>query len=172
MKYRRFGIGATLGLTVALVSGGFFYLQAGQEGPRSQSSDSVAKPKKPPTDTPQEQEKPQIPSEFKKQKETPPDTPTFQSNATTVNVDVSVLDDKNRFIPRIPQNNFRVLEDGVPQQISQFGQGEAPMTICMLIEFSGTVPGVLVPGLVRNPSGFLWFFADTKAGRQCRSCRL
>jgi Ca-activated chloride channel family protein len=50
---------------------------------------------------------------------------------------VSVLDDKNRFIPRIPQNNFRVLEDGVPQQISQFGQGEAPMTICMLIEFSG-----------------------------------
>jgi VWFA-related protein len=116
-----------------------FYLQAGQEGPRSQSSDSVAKPKKPPTDGQQqpEQEKPTIPSEFKKQKETPPDTPRFESNATTVTVDVSVLDDKNRFIPRIPQNNFRVMEDGVPQQITQFGQGEAPMTICMLIEFSG-----------------------------------
>jgi Ca-activated chloride channel family protein len=137
MKYRNLGIGTTLGLIVALASGGLFYLQAGQEGPRSQSSDSVAKPKKPPTETPQETEKPQIPSEFKKQKETPPDTPTFQSNATTVTVDVSVLDDKNRFIPRIPQGNFRVLEDGVPQQISQFGQGEAPMTICMLIEFSG-----------------------------------
>src|SRR3954469_2615864 len=137
MKHGNVGIGATLGLTVALASGGFFYLQAGQEGPRSQSSDSVAKPKKPPTETPQETPKPEIPSEFKKQKETPPDTPTFQSNATTVNVDVSVLDDKNRFIPRIPQSNFRVLEDGVPQQITQFGQGEAPMTICMLIEFSG-----------------------------------
>jgi len=137
MKYRNLGIGAAMGLTVALASGGFFYLQSGQEGPRSQSSDSVAKPKKPPTETPQEQEKPTIPSEFKKQKETPPDTPTFQSNATTVTVDVSVLDDKNRFIPRIPQNNFRVMEDGVPQQIAQFGQGEAPMTICMLIEFSG-----------------------------------
>jgi VWFA-related protein len=139
MKYGNFGIGATLGLTVALASGGLFYLQAGQEGPRSQSSDSVAKPKKPPTDGQQqpEQEKPTIPSEFKKQKETPPDTPRFESNATTVTVDVSVLDDKNRFIPRIPQNNFRVMEDGVPQQITQFGQGEAPMTICMLIEFSG-----------------------------------
>src|SRR5439155_8816907 len=65
------------------------------------------------------------------------DTPVFRSNATTVNVDVAVLDDKNHFIPRIPPGNFRVLEDGVPQQISQFGQGEAPMTICMLIEFSG-----------------------------------
>jgi Ca-activated chloride channel homolog len=29
------------------------------------------------------------------------------------------------------------VEDGVPQQISTFGQSEAPMTICMLIEFSG-----------------------------------
>jgi Ca-activated chloride channel family protein len=137
MKYRNFGIGATLGLSVVLASGGVFYLRAGQEGPRSQSSDSVAKPKKPPAETTQEQEKPSIPSEFKKQKEAPKDTPTFQSNATTVTVDVSVLDDKNRFIPRIPQTNFRVSEDGVPQQIAQFGQGEAPMTICMLIEFSG-----------------------------------
>ena len=137
MKYRKSGIGAALGLSIALASGGVFYLQAGQEGPKSQSSDSVAKPKKAPTETPQEEEKPQIPSEFKKQKETPKDTPTFESNATTVTVDVSVLNDKNQFIPRLPQNSFRVLEDGVPQQITQFGQGEAPMTICMLIEFSG-----------------------------------
>jgi Ca-activated chloride channel homolog len=137
MKYRKSGIGAALGLSIALASGGVFYLRAGQEGPKSQSSDSVAKPKKPPTEAPQEEEKPQIPSEFKKQKETPKDTPTFESNATTVTVDVSVLNDKNQFIPRLPQNSFRVLEDGVPQQITQFGQGEAPMTICMLIEFSG-----------------------------------
>src|SRR5436309_4191420 len=137
MRYGNFGIGVTLGLTVVLASGGFSHLRAGQEGPKSQSSDSVAKPKKAPTETPQEEEKPEIPSEFKKQKETPKDTPTFESNATTVTVDVSVLNDKNQFIPRLPQNSFRVLEDGVPQQITQFGQGEAPMTICMLIEFSG-----------------------------------
>lgn len=136
MKYRKSGI-AALGLSIALASGGVFYLRAGQEGPRSQSSDSVAKPKKPPAEAPQQEEKPQIPSEFKKQKEAPKDTPTFESNATTVTVDVSVLNDKNQFIPRLPQNSFRVLEDGVPQQITQFGQGEAPMTICMLIEFSG-----------------------------------
>ena len=108
-----------------------------QEGPQSQSGDSVAKPKKKPADeAPADQ--PAIPSEFKKPKNVPPaDSPTFEANATTVNVDVAIMDDRNHFIPRIPQGNFRVLEDGVPQQISHFGQSEAPMTICMLIEFSG-----------------------------------
>jgi VWFA-related protein len=105
-----------------------------QDGPQS-PSDSVAKPKKKPTETP-EPDQQQIPSEYKK-KDVPQNSPTFRSDATTVSVDVSVLDDHQRFIPRIPAGNFRVYEDGVPQQISNFGQGEAPMTICMLIEFSG-----------------------------------
>jgi Ca-activated chloride channel homolog len=115
-----------------------------QEGPQSQSGDSVAKPKKKPagetgdtSDTKDTTDQPSIPSEFKKPKEVPADTPTFRENATTVTVDVSVMDDHNRFIPRIPTGNFRVMEDGVPQQVSHFGQGEAPITICMVIEFSG-----------------------------------
>ena len=108
-----------------------------QEEPQTPSSDTVAKPKKKPADEPED--KPAIPSEFKKAKdaEAAGDTPTFRSNATTVNVDVAVMDDHNHFIPKIPQGAFRVEEDGVPQQISQFGKGEAPITICMLIEFSG-----------------------------------
>ncbi|HSU58798.1 MAG TPA: VWA domain-containing protein [Bryobacteraceae bacterium] len=108
-----------------------------QEGPQPQSGDSVAKPKKPAGDTTDTTDRPSIPSEFKKPKEVPADTPTFRENATTVTVNVSVLDDHNHFIPRIPTGNFRVLEDGVPQQVTQFGQSDAPMTICMVIEFSG-----------------------------------
>jgi VWFA-related protein len=118
----------TLAFTALLVSA--------QEAPQPQNTDTVAKPKKKPTDAPPPDQQP-IPSEFKKTKEPSGDNPTFRSTATTVTVDVSVLDDHNHFIPRIPQSNFRILEDGVPQEISQFGQGEAPMTICMLIEFSG-----------------------------------
>ncbi len=53
-----------------------------------------------------------------------------------VNVDVAVLDDKGHFIPNIPRGNFRVLEDNVPQQLTNFAMGEAPETICMVIEFS------------------------------------
>jgi VWFA-related protein len=102
----------------------------------SQNGETVAKPKKKP-DEPPPPDQQSIPSEFKKAKEPSGDNPTYRSTATTVTVDVSVLDDHNHFIPRIPQANFRVLEDGVPKEISQFGQGEAPMTICMVIEFSG-----------------------------------
>ncbi len=107
-----------------------------QEGPQPQNGDSVARPKKPAGQSPPAEEQP-IPSEYKKPKDIPKDTPTFRSNATTVSVDVAVLDDHNHFIPKIPQAAFRVLEDGVPQQVSQFGLSEAPMTICMVIEFSG-----------------------------------
>lgn len=108
-----------------------------QEGPQPPPGDSVAKPKKPSTDTTDTTDRPRIPSEFKKPKELPADTPTFRENATTVTVNVSVLDDHNHFIPRIPTGAFRVLEDGVPQQIAQLGQSDAPLTVCMVIEFSG-----------------------------------
>jgi VWFA-related protein len=132
MRHRLF----LAGLFLAAASS--FPVPAGaQENPQSPSSDTVAKPKKKPADAPED--KPAIPSEFKKPKDSAAegDTPTFRSNATTVNVDVAVMDDHNHFIPKIPQGAFRVVEDGVPQQISQFGRGEAPITICMLIEFSG-----------------------------------
>jgi VWFA-related protein len=124
------------GLAIALIA--FAPMEArAQENPQPQSGDSVAKPKKQPTDTAPPPTEAPIPSEYKKSKTPPGDTPTFRANATTVSVDVSVLDDHNHFIPKIPQDKFRVLEDGVPQQISQFGLGDAPITICMLIEFSG-----------------------------------
>jgi VWFA-related protein len=128
------------GVAIAFGLVAFSPLTSGaQESPQApSSSDSVAKPKKQPAENaPPPAEEAPIPSEFKKPKTPPADTPTFRSNATTVNVDVSVLDDHNHFIPKIPREAFRVLEDGVPQQISQFGLGDAPITICMLIEFSG-----------------------------------
>ncbi|MBV9082589.1 MAG: VWA domain-containing protein [Acidobacteriaceae bacterium] len=134
MRFRSFSA-SLAGLALVLVSTVSVVLHA-QEGPQSPSSDSVAKPKKDAEDTPAPESAP-IPSEYKKKDVPPENTPTFRSNATTVTVDVSVLDNKGNFIPKLPANYFRVLEDGVPQQISNFGQSEAPMTICMLIEFSG-----------------------------------
>jgi len=149
MKY---GILSAVFAAASLISPALFTtLSFGQEGPQSQSSESVAKPKKKPAAPVPEQGQPQeqeqeappppeqkpVPSEFKKPKDVPKDTPTFRSEATTVNVDVAVLDDHNHFIPNISPSSFRVLEDGVPQQISQFGHSEAPLTVCMIIEFSG-----------------------------------
>jgi VWFA-related protein len=125
-------------LVVALLVAGM--LLVGQEGPKSQSSETVAKPRKkdPGASTPDAPDGPKIPSKFnKKDKDFPEGLPTFKSDATTVQVDVAVLDNKGRFIPKIPRGNFRILEDNVPQQVSSFNTGnEAPMTVALVIEFS------------------------------------
>ena len=111
-----------------------------QSGPKKESGETVAKPRKKAGDkeTTVEAELPKIPSKLNKkgQTELPNGLPTFRTDSTSVNVDVSVLDNKGRFIPNIPAGNFRVLEDNVPQKVSNFAMGEAPMTICMVIEFS------------------------------------
>lgn len=120
-----------------LAASGFLCLLA-QQGPQSQSSETVAKPRKKDASAPPEAEEPKIPSKFnKKDNEIPAGLPTFQSNVTTVQVDVAVLDNKGRFIPKIPGGNFRILEDQVPQQLASFSTGnEAPMTVALVVEFS------------------------------------
>lgn len=66
----------------------------------------------------------------------PEDTPVFRTDTNFVTVEISVLDNNGVFIPGIPDGNFQILEDGVPQKIVEIGQSEAPMTVCLLIEFS------------------------------------
>src|SRR3979490_3365890 len=89
------------------------------QGPKSGGSETVARPKKGSTTAPLEAapEQSKIPSQFKKGKELPEGIATYSTDAVTVTVDVSVLDNKGHFIPNIPQGNFRVLEDNVPQKI-------------------------------------------------------
>jgi VWFA-related protein len=58
-------------------------------------------------------------------------------------VDVMVVDNNGNPIPSLGKVNFKVSDDGVPQAITNFSTGEAPMTICMLIEFSNKWWGFL-----------------------------
>jgi VWFA-related protein len=121
-------------LAVLLVAGGFLF---GQQGPRKESGDTVARPRKK-GDAAEETVKPdlKIPSKLRKKEAETIEGPTFRADTMTVNVDVAVIDNNGRFIPGIPPGNFRILEDGVPQQMNGFATGEAPMTVAMVIEFS------------------------------------
>lgn len=110
-----------------------------QQGPKSTSSETVARPRKKPGPAEEAPEKTgdKLESVFKKKGEALPEgLATFKSDVTRVQVDVAVLDNKGRFIPGIPGGNFRVLEDGVPQQLASFSMGEAPLTVALVIEFS------------------------------------
>src|ERR1700686_1326224 len=61
---------------------------------------------------------------------------TMRVNAPLVTVDVGVLNKNGGFIPGLKQENFRILEDGVPQTITSFNQTQAPITAVMLVEFA------------------------------------
>ena len=138
MKYLKAAVLLTL---VLLLTGIRLPLATAQQGPQPQSSETVAKPKKKdvPADTTDttDADQPKIPTQYKKDKELPSSLPTFHSDVTAVQVEVSVLDNKGHFIPSIPREKFRILEDNVPQQVSTFStNADAPMTIAMVIEFS------------------------------------
>src|ERR1700692_223824 len=115
------------------------------QGPVTQGSETVSK-KKPTTDPnapdaaktdAPDPNAEKIPSKYKPNKDGKPQGPaTFRSDVLTVTVDVAVLDNKGNPIPKIPQEKFRILEDNTPQKVTGYSVGEAPMTICLVVEFS------------------------------------
>ena len=107
-----------------------------QQGPLKTNGDTVAKKKPADSTAPADGDLPKIPSEYKKDKMDVGNLQTFKAESDQVTVDVSVLDKNGHFIPGIQKNFFRVLEDNVPQQVTSYNVGEAPMTIAMVIEFS------------------------------------
>lgn len=69
-----------------------------------------------------------------------PDMPDYslKVNVPLVNVDVSVLTKNGQFVPGLQKDNFRILEDGVPQSVTHFTVSKAPITAVLLVEFAST----------------------------------
>ena len=64
---------------------------------------------------------------------------SLRVDVPVVNVDVNVYTDKtHQFIPNLKEENFRVFEDGAPQEIVSFHQVKAPITAVLLVEFAST----------------------------------
>jgi VWFA-related protein len=75
------------------------------------------------------------PPEAKHERINPDDVYTLSTTTNLVNVDVLVTTDGGQPIPGLKQDNFKVLDDGVPQTVTNFGISKTPMTIAMLIEY-------------------------------------
>jgi len=105
------------------------------QGPVTGGSETVARPKKgnttgnsggstaAPAEAPGQSK---IPSQFKKGKDLPEGVATYSTDAVTVTVEVSVLDNKGHFIPNIPSDKFRVLEDNIPRRSPRFPRAKLP----------------------------------------------
>ena len=100
-------------------------------GPRQETGGTIIAPK--PSRTPQPMEPLETPEKLN------PDE-TFALSVVTelVNFDVVVTDKNGNFIPSLEESNFRIFEDGVEQQITNFARSEGAMTVCLLIEFRST----------------------------------
>ncbi len=74
--------------------------------------------------------------ENKPEKINPNDIYTITTSTNLVNVDVMVTDKNGNPIASLGRTNFKVYDDGVPQAVTNFGTGEAPMTVCLMVEFA------------------------------------
>ena len=83
----------------------------------------------------QQQEGQQKPPEEKKPEY------SISVEAPLVNVDAVVTNQDGDILTGLKKQNFRVLDDGVPQTITNFAPTEAPITIVMLVEFSRVAYG-------------------------------
>jgi VWFA-related protein len=65
------------------------------------------------------------------------ETYSLRVDVPIVNLDVSVILDKNhQFVPGLKAENFLVLEDGVEQKVDNLRIGQTPITAVMLLEFA------------------------------------
>ncbi len=65
--------------------------------------------------------------------------PTFSSQSELVVLHVAVKDKKGGYVGGLGQDSFRVLEDRRPQEISFFNNQDAPVTVGLLIDASGSM---------------------------------
>jgi Ca-activated chloride channel family protein len=108
-------------------------------GPQPDVGETVLVPKKTQPTTVQPEKKPE--------KINPNEIYTLSTSTNLVNVDVMVVDNNGNPIQNLGKKNFQLADDGVPQAVTNFGTGEAPMTICMLIEFANRYWAYLYLGL-------------------------
>ena len=127
-------------------------LVLGQTGSSSNSPQAGSQQQPPSQEAPPEAGGPQgevSPLALPKKTEAPPEPPkrtvknpegmpdyTLHVNVPLVDVDVIVTTKNGEFIPGLKKENFKIMEDGVPQQITNFSQAEKPVTVVMLLEFA------------------------------------
>ncbi len=86
---------------------------------------------------PQQQQQNPTPAKPPEAKQEPPQAGvTIAVDVPIVTLDVVATTQHGDIIPNLKKENFRILDDGVPQTITTFSPTEAPITMVLLLEFS------------------------------------
>jgi Ca-activated chloride channel homolog len=106
-----------------------------QSGPKGNVGDTVLVPKKTTPSTPGTPSG-GPPATKPPEKINPNEIYTLTTTTNLINVDVLVVDNNGNPIQGLTKANFKLADEGVPQTVTNFATGDAPMTVCLLIEFS------------------------------------
>src|SRR5581483_519706 len=66
-------------------------------------------------------------------------TPDIRVDTTLVEIPVSVSDSLNRAVIGLDRANFKVFEDGVEQKIAHFSGEDAPLSVGLIVDTSGSM---------------------------------
>ena len=65
--------------------------------------------------------------------------PIFRSSTRIVPVVATVIDEQGRFVPGLDQDQFTILDNGVPQEITFFQNDIAPFTVVVMLDYSASM---------------------------------
>jgi VWFA-related protein len=65
--------------------------------------------------------------------------PTFRSGTQTVPLYITVTDSAGRLVPNLTKDDFTVLDNGIPQEISVFDNTVRPITSVVMLDTSGSM---------------------------------
>ena len=63
----------------------------------------------------------------------------FRADATLVLIPVSVTDPSNRYVLGLEKENFQLLEDSVSQKVAFFSSEDAPLSVGLIVDTSGSM---------------------------------
>lgn len=88
----------------------------------------------------------------------------FRTGVTTVSLWATVRDDHGRFVPNLTRDDFELRVGGKPTEIAVFSADEQPITVCLLMDMSGSV----TRRLLRVREGAIHFVRALKTGDRAR----
>jgi Ca-activated chloride channel homolog len=91
-----------------------------------------------------------------------PAAPDLRADTSLVLIPVAVTDEINRPITGLERENFRLLEDKVPQTISSFAMEDEPVALCLVFDASGSMGDALKEA--RQAASY--FFRESNPGDQ------
>jgi Ca-activated chloride channel homolog len=71
------------------------------------------------------------------------ETPTFKATTQIVSVPATVLDGQGRLVPNLEQDEFTILDNGKPQQITFFQNETQPFTVIVMLDYSASMTSSL-----------------------------